>query len=1149
MVSSGWCGSAIAEGASPEGITFIGFRRTWGNAGSRGAEAFVDPLPAPMREALEGAGLGPIRGVEWSDLTAEDLSDTRVAVVMIWPHRMTLAPHDKAVVQLLKDYAEAGGGVLFSADRQQQLKDHFIPMALAEAFGTELLIEELHINPKMKWKIGDWDPDTFTYTDRVFPPINEGVDGVLYQAVTDHAYRSVVPFVAKVPWKVVLDSGNNAWTEPVKPLGLEAIDRFRRDEGFESNIPLVGIRDFGKGRVAYFGINMPNIVVRAVDSPKDLEVYTAYTRDGYGGYPSDMLKLYANLLGYLGGNADQLADATLAMEVDDLDVEFDTGWTMHRGVIGPRTTYSSGTATPAEWVDKAKSLGLDYIVFLEEFAAMDRSDFDKLREECEALTTHNFMAVAGISWINEHGNHQYAFSNQLLMPSSALVDEEGGHILGAEQFDDGIRELRWIYELNSFENQSGWYNFKENPYPFYDARNVASMGVVTQHGSEMVERVVEDWADSNFHDQSLAPLAINLATSPDQLDGIATGDVYVNVVGSTGYAKLIEFFNTIASRSRYNLYPPSGNDVPYGAQSITTGPVIDLEMPRGDVSTDDGLIYSRALQSWPMKLEVSSDVGLREVRLMDGREMVRRFLPNGEKTFRFETSVTKEFQHHYWVYATDIDGGEAIGRSVSSQAWLMREVLCTDRNNKLFTVMSLRDDGTRYMQGYSGTTATPDKGPWNPKVRPVGAFMFDEKLGLGSMKYDGAPEGEPMFWFAPEVWWDGQEPEGKGWLRDVVAARQGPPHNRPSRIVASADVLVGDMVMEKNFAPTSEDPLPVYHMWATLRPVVDPTVVKATMRKTYYLPKVDGITAYLVEQDFELLQDVPVGKGKQWAIQLGDLGRSARVTQTARKLGDAPLDLSDTGGSFSFEKGDYVGFYGDPFGSLVVYNLGEPLLLEGGAKTYKVRIPADGDVIPKGSRFSVRLLGVGMHNHTEDPVTLSEDIKQAYGLGVDGTGYQLDLTTGRMLDDEYILSLYAGEKGAVRGSITGLDSMPGNLGAKIEGLVPIWSACLVRGGDDPDMRFIPVTPDGVGRAVLQDDLDSKPLFIGHPYTASDRRAVLALARSAKGDHWQLEVHNPTDEPMELTVSSAVGLPLPKLQQSFQLGPGSSQIMDLGEALP
>ena len=67
-----------------------------------------------------------------------------------------------------------------------------------------------------------------------------------------------------------------------------------------------------------------------------------------------------------------------------------TAWKLHRGVIGPRTIYCTGLSSPEEYVAKAKALGLDFVIFLEDFAALKPSGFENLKADCRRLSTETF---------------------------------------------------------------------------------------------------------------------------------------------------------------------------------------------------------------------------------------------------------------------------------------------------------------------------------------------------------------------------------------------------------------------------------------------------------------------------------------------------------------------------------------------------------------------------------------------------------------------------------------------------------------------------------------------------------------------------------------------------------------------------------------
>ena len=104
---------------------------------------------------------------------------------------------------------------------------------------------------------------------------------------------------------------------------------------------------------------------------------------GWEGCPSDQMRFYLNTLQWISGNADALAGAPLKL-AEVKSTKRSTAWKMLRGVIGPRTTYSAGVSSPDDYVKKAKELGLDFIVFLEDFAALKSGGFDKLKRTAAA---------------------------------------------------------------------------------------------------------------------------------------------------------------------------------------------------------------------------------------------------------------------------------------------------------------------------------------------------------------------------------------------------------------------------------------------------------------------------------------------------------------------------------------------------------------------------------------------------------------------------------------------------------------------------------------------------------------------------------------------------------------------------------------------
>ena len=135
---------------------------------------------------------------------------------------------------------------------------------------------------------------------------------------------------------------------------------------------------------------------------------------------------------------------------------------------------------------KAKVLGLDFIVFLEDFATLKPSGFENLKADCRRLSTETFLALPGFSYQNTDGNHEYIFSDSIQFPSSVLTDRTGKRLKVFAPLEclSSYMGLHYSYSLLGFENTAGWYDFSHNPYPSYDARDVDSMAVVTQEGGK-----------------------------------------------------------------------------------------------------------------------------------------------------------------------------------------------------------------------------------------------------------------------------------------------------------------------------------------------------------------------------------------------------------------------------------------------------------------------------------------------------------------------------------------------------------------------------------------------------------------------------------------------------------------------------------------
>ncbi|HEY3397206.1 MAG TPA: hypothetical protein VGM19_06040 [Armatimonadota bacterium] len=1090
--------------------------------------------------ALKNAGWQRVSYETWDNLTPELLKQCRVVVIVYLPLRPEVSDADQATIKLLDDYAKAGGGLMLNQQSGQMLTAMTLCWALARNFGTDILWEYTTSDPARTRKVGAWDGDTFTYTEQVSGPVAQGVKGVLYQSVMQiGAYAGIMPLMPNDPWQVVLTTGANSKTTPVL-VGLEEIDKRSRPAGYTSDVPFAGIRPYGQGRVAYFGMYPDVIFTRLINTDDDRKVHESHLVKGTDGFGSDLQKLYLNTFQWLGAGGDQLMTANLQRPAMK-PVQYVTAFKSFKGLIGPRTKYSSGQSTAEEYVTRARAAGYDFVIFLEDFAALQPGGFEALKADCKRLSDGSFLALPGVTYQNTDGNHEFAWGKHLQLPSALLLGPDGKRFLAVGGAEKPGTDLTWLYTLLGFENQSGWYLFGQNPYPHFDARAVNAMGVITQEGGKTLESVVDSYAAEARNGQFMWPIALTLMKNASEIALAQSGVYYHNEIGIEGVEKLDTWLNTLGGRSAKQLYPGAPD---FGEVFLTNGPRIDLKMPRGDTDPE-GNLWSPRLQEWAFDLKVSSPVGLREVRVMDGTTMIRRLLPGGAKEFDHVTSLPRERQKGIWVRAIDTQGREAISRDITSDSWLLRESQCADRENQLLDSRQVRADGTPFFVGYGGDTAIPDKGSWNGRTRPVGCFVFDQKLGAGSMAYDGSPENHPAVCFSPSLWYGDSQPQGLGIVNQLIGGREGGAHVQPSRVSASSDVLIGDRILDGVFPVNAK---PVYQVWGTLYPVTPSQYLKTTAREYLYLIKPDGASVYLWDQSFEFLQDVPVTTKTAFALGMGYIGASSateRVIVSGGKIVDTGKIAGKPLESWDFNKGDYVGLIKSPFGSLAVYSLTDGLVIAGDGVNYSVGFKPTGAVYAQGAKLRARMMMVGMHRLVTDPAALAAQFAVDYGLTGTPT-WKFEPFQGTVLPADYPAALQAGPGQCFVGRVSGVDKLAANLGVAVSGLRDNWTAFCQTQGAGGQTRIISVER-GTGYAVVTAAEEGKTLFFGHPLIADNAEVGITVARSGDWKFWVAEIHNPTDKPIMATVRSNPACQGPNFKETLTLAPGSSVIRILGPA--
>jgi len=1058
----------------------------------------------------------------------------------------------KQSIETLNRYLEAGGGVLVFGTFGQMATAKPPQDAFLKPLGLTPLFDEMPSDPGTSVRATAWKLD-FAFTDAVSPsPVTAGVKSLWYPVPDSRvgAQNHTTTFVADENWQVIVKGSKTSITRKgaLQQAHPTAPGTYRRD------VPLVAIRQVGRGRIMYLATT--HEYVTGPNATTTLE--GIFLSRGLNGRPSDGLTLLENGLrwlaepslssGALGGaamDAEMLRDPHKTRFAPPFDwpekVKFPPVQAAYEGLIGARTTYSSGKATPEQWVAAAKAKGLSYIVFLEQFSALSPDEFRALKADCARLSSAHFWAIPGFTIDDEVGNHYFYFGTTFPYPDSKFLSPDGKVLrshdpeLNAEQpYIKGqlaMTTLDYAYSISSFKLTAGNYLFSQDAAPFADFfSDWDAVGVITTRGGELVEDSTEDFLRMVDSGQGPLPLAIDLMDSPQQMDAAGWRTVLRlparggSLIGGRirPESKISDYFNS------WHFYP----DNPC-AIYITSGPQIEnwsyfgpRDYPgntRGDFVWQD--------YRWLLHGTVSSHVGLKEVAVYDGTELFRRFLPRGKKNFEFALDLTHDKQHNLVLIATDLRGDGAVSGEQWDRNHRLEEFMCGDRNNQLSYGYLTNSKGTGIMLGGNQTLGTPIKRIAS-QISPSGTFKNDALLGAPA--FDGAAGGEPNFF-------------------DVVAALGTkspvpvPNVSESRRLLHTGDVHIGEGIREHYFA----DNIGVYNVWHTLWRTKPATFYTVRRRNHFFQIDPDSpLAVFLWRIDIALKRDMP-NKGfrvavlssredRLWTLRTGD--NSLYCGTWEETVLSRPRRLA-----LPFDRGAYAAFLDSPLGGAAVFPLTDGLtatLNLPGRHNLEVALPAAHAPQKKGQNTTVELLVLGIPRitaYTKDLPSASNEVVERFyhDFGLDGgpTGYTVRAEQGTVLDRRYILRVDGAPQNCFSGTLDGhlISSLP----ITVCNLNDNWSSFLYDRGLKKARPIGTFEGKAWATVCLNGHLD---LFIGQPLVADDPNVVIQLTQCGE-NAWSLEVHNPTDADITTAIRKNPFFdPLkekPFTQQTLTVSAGSS----------
>jgi len=1091
-----------------------------------------------------------------ADVDRARLSRYNVAV-LLWlppePHGDLVDIYRRAL-PALRDFVESGGGLFFNYTEAgtsviYERTYHRLANELFAPWGLTAIPEVVR-DPTNSFRHDRGMQENFVRTKNlVRHPIGEGIDEIYFPSY----WWDQNSFTIDRRWTAIARAERSAYTTA----DVDApTDGPHARGSIPSEPPIFAVREVGKGRVVFdtispvytfsAGYHMSNDGVVLEDGNVFCLHVQAY----------QWLAAPSLAAGKPGGFEGPSYTPATAKKVEFTDVRvvspelkgpaFARNLPTFFGLYGAHSNLTDGKASVAEFCERARELGYSWLVFTDPLELMSEEKYAQLVDLCAAASRNDFLALPGMEYESDR-----LWAPRIELPSSEFGPSLPGRGHGRPRFV--ITYIKQWVGAKLGAKPPGKDPILSN-YPLSpDGSYVVDNGIIYVSNGQPRQCLIapkgagvgpwhtvlyNGFATHSYDGRSLVDDSLDWFFDRIGNDYRITPMTYHRILRPQDIPRIGETFVSAARAEKLSKLTPQGAGLVYPWRNhnyVTSGPKIDLYGVAVPDRPRDYLVLREA--EWKCGFEVSSDVGLAEVILMDGTRVFRRYALHAAK--RYADVIVGHFdkQHYFTLRVRDVHGKEAVSGAQVVHGW-------------------------RHWYGMSGA----DLIQCNDSTFQVDSRgKLDFAWGTGGVLAGGAEIGPrlnvPHTETTP-IARDAHSPRMGGRTGVMIDTDKGSEWslNRLDMHFASEECTVLDQVHENHPEPG-------------LAPVRN-TIARGHVRWYSFTPRLYDWNFLLVETNVELLRDVELKKPHEWAgpplctlsyspSEINSMDRFVHRAPegTVSREVWGPLAGRPKNSPFqhrALDVGGYVGLYPGKTASLVVYSLdGNAQLPVGSAPNVQdkhvVRAQVSlvdsnlrfgfgrgGEKLLKGQRFSFHYL-VGLKYLMSDPEDF-EKIRRLYGLDNEAPCYSVDLDVGEVVSTQYALRLRA-NRYAVRGRITSCPELPSDLPLMLEGMNDRWNVSLY----DYDRGTIKRVGSSAGVAYSAVDINIGPrnLFFGHPFVCDDQRIVLNLHRVEGEEPGQPKVavvglHNPTHEDLDVSLRS----PLFGVRNRVRIAAGSSQMVRL-----
>ena len=677
-----WVTPLLAQDQTKPSILFLGGAQVE-------AKPFGQPNKYRLRQILPDAKVqNKLKegGFVWASdflttkMTWDDVRQFNAVVMLDFPiieRHPSLKDDVRRVEKLLQRFVKEGGGLMLTGSTQGGM------------WGQERNTEEMNrfLEPYqavvLKEQVEEKDgalrlprptrksASALAWTGNVVKhPLTNGVRGLIYPTGYAQTYYAHAVRVSE-PWHVLMKGSKTASTYTVK-LGSGNERASKKPGTCASEPPLLAVRESGKGRIVLWP-TIPSVTIIDGYHPFWGSGLIMTGRDRQ--HPSDGERLLFNLLrwlvepslGKLGGYAPKPPE-----EKEKEPGLFPSAWdrlkisprrfpNTYRGIIGMKSTLSSGKSSPQEMIQAAREAGYHFAAFGEDLEALTKEKLERLTKLCADASGERFQAYPGFIYHDASGNAWEVFGPTITWPKDDWWhDKAKKTIVINNMIFRGYQFLPLIMVHPNKNPELPWFqgNFK-------------GIAVHTYEGGKLVDDATQVYRRLQSDDYKLFATAVHIVRSAEEVKAVARGPHAQTYVCWYELSDVVSAF--CGTSPKYQ-----GKHVWQWPSFASSGPLIE-DFTVYNFGTADLALGGR--ERLRVHVRVTSAKGLKEVSIFDGERLWRRIKLSGEKEWSVVLDGFHDRQHHFSVEATDMDGRKAVSSDRRTNVQEVLLIRCTDNIN------------------------------------------------------------------------------------------------------------------------------------------------------------------------------------------------------------------------------------------------------------------------------------------------------------------------------------------------------------------------------------------------------------------------------------------------------------------------------------